>query len=166
MTTNIPSDMKSKKSPEHIIFEWWAENIAPRDRPRPKALSSVLRNRDDLIAISQPEVQEIAIFLQMTSSFQIERLLLILRVLSYVRYNDSLSLPARLAKSSVSKLGFQAIQRAKGPKIYDCLCRAVRRVDGTCNVIRLANDLLYWETDKDKRYFRWASDFLSAISAE
>lgn len=115
--------------------------------------------------------------------FPITDLAMVASVMARVKKlaKDNASFAASLAKprtkggskEAMSELRFQQLQKSRTEdEFFTRICRAVALLDGTVNVVSLADNILHWLAEKrdspaskpEKRIaFCWASDYYKAL---
>ncbi|WP_185803191.1 type I-E CRISPR-associated protein Cse2/CasB [Pontivivens nitratireducens] len=147
--------MNESRQPDRveIIRDWWARNIAARDRPAARALAARLRRADIVETLCHAEVHDLSRKLGLRDP---ARLAALVRVLAHVRDHKPRALAARMGDSDGSALRFERMVRATGDELPDQVLRVLPMIENTCDVGWLGRDMLDWS---DKTRARWCFQY-------
>jgi CRISPR system Cascade subunit CasB len=88
-------------------------------------------------------------------------------------FAEQLAVSEKSNKALMSELRFQQLQKSRTTDdFYRHVVRATHLLDGRVNIVSLANDIIHWHLEFDRRIdrepgkrlaVRWATDYFSAI---
>ena len=144
---------------------WWRNALASRDSGAARGLAARLRRADVVGVLAEPDVHDLARRLGIGPP-QAGAVVRLVQVLADLRTDDRRTLAQRLggAEPVLSTLRLQRRLRSRDDAFVTQLRRAVIMADRSCNVARLAGDLLVWDHPDwgDQTRARWYFDYFGA----
>lgn len=140
------------------IFKWWKMHLEPKQYDSaPRAFRAQLRrSRSSFEVLADARVVELAYDLKMVHD--VPRLIALVQVLAAAKDHSNTPFSRKLGAKAgdvraMSELRFRRLLRAEpGPELETALIRALRMVDGTCDLGRLGADMIWWNDDTRNRW--------------
>lgn len=144
------------------VFNWWQSHLKSRDfDSAPRAFRAQLRCSTTSYEVLA-DARVISLAQDLKLSHDLPRLITLVRILAAAKDYNSQPLARKLGAKTgetrvMSELRFRRLLRAEqGSELEATLIRALRTVEGSCNLGRLGEDI-YWWSDETRN--RWCFEY-------